>query len=119
VPQPVLHPPTRLLLLRRPPPPPQVATAVVVVVLDLSDPASVLPSAHQWLGLVNSKLTATYSLFERKGLQVPEQLRARASAALFAQHADKALVNHSGEWVCVCVCGCVGGWVVKQAPRGT
>jgi dynein light intermediate chain 2 len=77
----------------------QVATAVVVVVLDLSDPASVLPQALHWLGLVNTKLTATYGLFERKGLQVPEQLRARASAALFAQHPDKALVNQSGEWV--------------------
>jgi dynein light intermediate chain 2 len=73
-----------------------VATATVVIVVDLSDPGSVLPSAQQWLSLVSSKLAATYALFERKGLEVPSQLRARASAALYSQNPDRALIEQSG-----------------------
>eukprot|EP00879_Flechtneria_rotunda_P016309 GHRR01017064.1.p1 GENE.GHRR01017064.1~~GHRR01017064.1.p1 ORF type:complete len:331 (+),score=129.25 GHRR01017064.1:1013-2005(+) len=74
----------------------QVTTAVVVMVLDLSDPCSVLPCALRWLGLIKQKLATTYSLFERKGLQLPEQLKARQRAKLLSQHDDKGLVDCTG-----------------------
>lgn len=74
----------------------QVTTAVVIIVLDLSDPAAVLPSALQWLDLVKRKLSATYSLYERKGLQVAEHLRTRQQTKLFSQHEDKDSVSCSG-----------------------
>jgi hypothetical protein len=74
----------------------QVTTAVVVIVLDLSQPSSVIPTALQFLDLVQRKLAATYTLFERKGLQLPEQLRARQRAKLLSQHEDKDLVKCSG-----------------------
>jgi dynein light intermediate chain 2 len=74
----------------------QVTTAVVVIVLDLSQPNSVIPTALQCLDLVQRKLAATYTLFERKGLQLPEQLRARQGAKLLSQHEDKDLVTCSG-----------------------
>lgn len=74
----------------------QVTTAVVVIILDLSQPGTVIPSAVQWLDLVKRKLSATYSLFERKGLQLPEQLRTRQRAKLLSQHEDKELVSCSG-----------------------
>ncbi|KAI8468973.1 MAG: cytoplasmic dynein 2 light intermediate chain 1 [Monoraphidium minutum] len=60
----------------------QVTAAAVVICVDLSDPAAVLPSARQWLSAVRSKLAATYAAFERKGLQLPEQLRQRARLRL-------------------------------------
>lgn len=74
----------------------QVTTAVVVIVLDLSQPSSVIPTALQCLDLVQRKLAATYTLFERKGLQLPEQLRARQRTKLLSQHEDKDLVTCSG-----------------------
>ncbi|WIA09474.1 hypothetical protein OEZ85_008875 [Tetradesmus obliquus] len=74
----------------------QVTTAVVVIVLDLSQPSSVIPTALQCLDLVQRKLAATYTLFERKGLQLPEQLRVRQRTKLLSQHEDKDLVALSG-----------------------
>jgi dynein light intermediate chain 2 len=74
----------------------QVTTAVVVIVLDLSQPNSIIPTALQCLDLVQRKLAATYTLFERKGLQLPEQLRARQRAKLLSQHEDKDLITCSG-----------------------
>ncbi len=60
----------------------QVTTAVVVVVVDLSDPSSVLGSLLGWLDHVKRKLGTTYEKFEKKGLQLPEQLRQRAKVGL-------------------------------------
>mmetsp|Transcript_19674 Transcript_19674/g.42749 ORF Transcript_19674/g.42749 Transcript_19674/m.42749 type:complete len:403 (+) Transcript_19674:323-1531(+) len=74
----------------------QVTTAVVVIVLDLSDPASVLSTALYWLDQVKRKLAATYDKFEKKGLQLPEQLRQRAKGKLFSQNEDKDIIYHSG-----------------------
>lgn len=74
----------------------QVTTAVAVVVVDLSDPHTVLASLQDWLLLITTKLAATYALFERKGLQLPEQLRQRSKAKLFAKHEDREAVAHSG-----------------------
>lgn len=53
----------------------QVTTAVVVIVVDLSDISAVLPTALYWLDQVKQKLTSTYEKFEKKGLQLPEQMR--------------------------------------------
>lgn len=74
----------------------QVTTSVVVLVLDLSQPHSVIPTALQYLDLVKRKLAATYALFERKGLQLPDQLRTRQRAKLYSQHEDKDLISCSG-----------------------
>jgi dynein light intermediate chain 2 len=74
----------------------QVTTAVVVIVLDLSQPSTIIPTALQCLDLAQRKLAATYTLFERKGLQLPEQLRARQRAKLLSQHEDRDLVTCSG-----------------------
>eukprot|EP00775_Hariotina_reticulata_P008097 gene8097-8290_t len=74
----------------------QVTKAVVLIVLDLSDPGAVIPSALQWLQLVKGKLARTYSLFERKKLQLPEQLRNRQRTKVFSQHEDKELVDCCG-----------------------
>jgi hypothetical protein len=52
----------------------------VVVVVDLSEPGRAVGAALHWLGLLRRRLAATYALFERKGVQLPEQLRARARA---------------------------------------
>ncbi len=59
----------------------QVTTAVVVIVVDMSDPASILPSLLGWLEHVKKKLSTTYEKFEKKGLQLPEQLRTRAKVS--------------------------------------
>jgi hypothetical protein len=64
-----------------------VASSTVVLVVDLSDPGAVLPSLLHWLGLLRQRLAATYALFDKKGLQLPEQLRARARARWAAQRA--------------------------------
>jgi hypothetical protein len=71
---------------------------VVVIVLDLSDPGSVLDTAGHWLDLVRQKLAATYSLFEKRGLQqLPAQLKARQQAKVLGQqHPDAALVDCPG-----------------------
>lgn len=74
----------------------QVTTAVVVIVVDLSDPSSVLSSLLYWLDQVKKKLAATYEKFEKKGLQLPEQLRQRAKSKLYGQNEDKDIVWHSG-----------------------
>lgn len=74
----------------------QVTTAVVLLVLDLSVPSSVLPALTTWLDRVKAKLSATYSLFDKKGLQIPQQLRARAKSKVFGNHEDKDLVEHTG-----------------------
>ncbi|KAL6746086.1 hypothetical protein V8C86DRAFT_2954357 [Haematococcus lacustris] len=74
----------------------QVTTAVVVIVVDLSDPGSVLPTLLWWLEAVKRKLGATYEKFEKKGLQLPEQLRQRAKSKLYSQNEDKDAVWHSG-----------------------
>jgi hypothetical protein len=77
----------------------QVTNAVVVIVLDLSDPGSVLSNALHWLGLVRQKLTATYGLFEKRGLaQLPQQLKSRHRNKTFSQqHPDAQLVDCLGE----------------------
>lgn len=46
-------------------------------------------------------MTATYEKFEKKGLQLPEQLRARAKSKLYATNEDKDTVWHSGECRCL------------------
>ncbi|EFJ46628.1 cytoplasmic dynein 1b light intermediate chain, D1bLIC [Volvox carteri f. nagariensis] len=74
----------------------QVTTAVVVIVVDLSDPAGILPTLLYWTEQVKKKLTATYEKFEKKGLQLPEQLRQRAKSKLYASNEDKDAVYHSG-----------------------
>jgi dynein light intermediate chain 2 len=74
----------------------QVTNAVVCIVLDLSDPGTVFSTAQYWLDQVKSKLSSTYEKFEKKGLQLPEQLRQRAKAKLYGQNDDKDLVYHSG-----------------------
>lgn len=45
---------------------------------------------------VKKKLAATYEKFEKKGLQLPEQLRQRAKSKLFGGNDDKDVVYHSG-----------------------
>lgn len=74
----------------------QITTAVVVIIVDLSDPASVLPALKYWLEQTKKKLAATYEKFEKKGLQLPEQLRQRAKSKLYAQNEDKDQVYTSG-----------------------
>mmetsp|Transcript_14319 Transcript_14319/g.41743 ORF Transcript_14319/g.41743 Transcript_14319/m.41743 type:complete len:198 (-) Transcript_14319:1665-2258(-) len=74
----------------------QITTAVVVVVVDLSEPGAVLGSVTYWLDQVKKKLAATYEKFEKKGLQLPEQLRQRAKTKLFGSNDDKDVVYHSG-----------------------
>lgn len=74
----------------------QVTTACVVIVLDLSDPPSVLPTLVYWLEQIKAKLATTYEKFEKKGLQLPEQLKARARSKLFNQCEDKDIIWHSG-----------------------
>lgn len=76
--------------------PKQITTAVVVIIVDLSDPASVLPALKYWLEQTKKKLAATYEKFEKKGLQLPEQLRQRAKSKLYAQNEDKDQVYTSG-----------------------
>lgn len=53
-------------------------TAVAVIVVDLGDPGSVLVTLLYWLDQIKQKLASTYEKFEKKGLQLPEQLRQRA-----------------------------------------
>lgn len=48
---------------------------MVVIVVDLSEISAVLPTALYWLDQVKQKLTSTYEKFEKKGLQLPEQMR--------------------------------------------
>lgn len=74
----------------------QVTTAVVVIVVDLSEPSTVLSTAAYWLEQIKKKLTSTYEKFEKKGLQLPEQLRQRAKSKLYSQNEDKDVVWHSG-----------------------
>mmetsp|Transcript_14748 Transcript_14748/g.36790 ORF Transcript_14748/g.36790 Transcript_14748/m.36790 type:complete len:415 (-) Transcript_14748:151-1395(-) len=74
----------------------QVTTAVVVIVVDLSDPGSVLPTLLGWLDAIKKKLAATYEKFEKRGIQLPEQLRTRAKGKLYSQNEDKDVVWHSG-----------------------
>lgn len=45
---------------------------------------------------MKKKLAATYEKFEKKGLQLPEQLRQRAKSKLYAASPDKDMVYHSG-----------------------
>ncbi len=95
----VTLPPGYLLRTPRPPPPfpaPQVTTGVVVIVVDLSDPAGLLPTLMWWIEAVKRKLGATYEKFEKKGLQLPEQLRQRAKSKLYSANEDKDAVYHSG-----------------------
>lgn len=61
----------------------------MVVVVDLSDPSSVLVSLLYWLEQIKKKLGSTYEKFEKKGLQLPEQLRQRAKGKLYSQNEDK------------------------------
>lgn len=81
-------------------------TAVVVIVLDLSEPGSVLPSALKWLELIKQKLAHVYALFDKKGLQLPEQLRQRSRTKLFATDEDKDLVTHTGMKAPNHLCSC-------------
>ncbi|KAG2482769.1 hypothetical protein HYH03_018309 [Edaphochlamys debaryana] len=74
----------------------QVTTGVVVVVVDLGDPASVAPTVTWWMEQIKKKLGSTYEKFEKKGLQLPEQLRQRAKSKLYAANEDKDNVFHSG-----------------------
>ncbi|KXZ48452.1 D1BLIC protein [Gonium pectorale] len=74
----------------------QVTTGVVVIVVDLGDPASVLPTLAYWIEAVKRKLASTYEKFEKKGLQLPEQLRQRAKSKLYSANEDKDAVYHSG-----------------------
>mmetsp|Transcript_19135 Transcript_19135/g.32887 ORF Transcript_19135/g.32887 Transcript_19135/m.32887 type:complete len:414 (-) Transcript_19135:1059-2300(-) len=74
----------------------QVTTAVVVIVVDLSDPGSVLTTLLHWLDQIKRKLAATFEKFEKKGLQLPEQLRQRAKSKLYSANEDKDIVYHSG-----------------------
>lgn len=69
----------------------------MVVAVDLSDPASAPAAAASWLARTTAKLAATYALFERKGLTLPQQLRQRARTKLWAGHPDGEVVAHSGE----------------------
>lgn len=74
----------------------QVTTAAIVILVDLSDPSSVMPTATMWLDHVKAKLAVTFEKFEKKGLQLPEQLRQRAKARLFGGNEDKDTVYHAG-----------------------
>lgn len=74
----------------------QVTTAVVVIVVDLSDPASIMNNVLGWIDQIKKKLASTYEKFEKKGLQLPEQLRQRAKNKLYSANEDKDLVYHSG-----------------------
>ena len=47
-------------------------------------------------GQVKKKLASTYEKFEKKGLQLPEQLRQRAKSKLYSANEDKDVVYHSG-----------------------
>ena len=76
--------------------PEQVTTGVAVIIVDLGDPASVVPTVLYWLEQIKKKLAATYEKFEKKGLQLPEQLKARAKSKLYAQNEDKDQVYTSG-----------------------
>lgn len=78
--------------------PRSLATAHAVIVLDLSAPASVVPNVVQWLELVSARLAASSAAYERRGLQLPAQLRARQRASLLGPgHADAGSdVNCSG-----------------------
>lgn len=69
---------------------------MVVIVVDLSDPAGLLPTLMWWVEAVKRKLGATYDKFEKKGLQLPEQLRQRAKSKLYSANEDKDAVYHSG-----------------------
>lgn len=68
----------------------------MVITVDLSDPASVLPTLLTWLQWVRAKLEQSYALFRAKGLQLPEQLRMRAKNKFWAGHEDRDAVEHSG-----------------------
>jgi hypothetical protein len=76
-----------------------VATACVVLALDLAaaDPAQLGATAEAWLGAVRAKLAATYAAYERRGLAaVPQQLKQRERAAVWAKHEDAAAVDVLG-----------------------
>ena len=45
---------------------------------------------------VKKKLSSTYEKFEKKGLQLPEQLRQRAKSKMYSSNEDKDIVYHSG-----------------------
>eukprot|EP00854_Cymbomonas_tetramitiformis_P017965 gene17965-21396_t len=74
----------------------QVATAVVVIVVDLSNPASVLPTLEYWLDKVKAKTGATYEKLERRGSKLPEQLKLRAKKVFGSSHEDANSVVHTG-----------------------
>lgn len=76
----------------------------MVLVVDLSDPGAVLPSLLAWLGLLRARLAATYALFDKKGLQLPEQLRARARARWAVQCTASAGCTTAGKAL---TAGCV------------
>jgi dynein light intermediate chain 2, cytosolic len=67
-----------------------------VIVVDLSEPLQALSSIEYWIEQTKRKLAATFEKFEKRGLQLPEQLRTRAKLKLFNGHEDKDVVYHSG-----------------------
>ena len=63
-------------------------TAAVVITVDLTTPASGIAALLQWLRHVRSALSSQYELLERRGSQLPAQLRVctcfvRAPSPLF------------------------------------
>lgn len=74
----------------------QVATAVVCIVVDLSQPAEVLPTLEYWLNKIKMKTGATYEKLERRGSKLPEQLKMRAKKVFGTTHEDKDSVFHTG-----------------------
>lgn len=76
---------------------------MVIVTLDLSVPATVLPSARKWLAIVSDRLQTTFERLEKRGNKLPEQLRLRARKVIFGGHADADTVVPSGRLGCVLV----------------
>ena len=51
-------------------------------------------NARARMSQVKKKLGSTYEKFEKKGLQLPEQLRQRAKSKLYSANEDKDTVYH-------------------------
>ncbi len=48
-----------------------------------------LPRHHRLPTQIKKKLASTYEKFEKKGLQLPEQLRQRAKSKMYSANEDK------------------------------
>jgi dynein light intermediate chain 2 len=70
---------------------------VVVLCLDLSKPSVLMGTAAAWLAAIRSKLAQTFQAFERRGLQLPQQLKQRARLQLGAGHEDADHIDVTGE----------------------